>query len=379
MSRMKTIVMNMSKNSDISPLTTRRRRRSDKQQQQQQQQKKKDIAAPLPSADDAQWRKESIQHVKNKRKREEDMDEGRVCCTPTTPSPGDLQLTKEVWKAMLTVYAMMRSRNMVTTYESMKEAVEQASRKRFDVSTVHQLEALMPDIVTVERVSGQDKVTLTLGPGGRIEAMQRFEEAIKTRSSTALPVDYGKVFEEDSHPVPPRQQRRLSTSCLLQPSHTPAMLDLTGTHDDTLKSMPEQLRRRSMDGIISLSSLEKLQKNERDRDVLSSDKAIAERHARATRASLPDMLQRIRTIYGRTGPRVMGLSVLCDKLKSGGLEMVSLKDIEDRIRCLAENAPECIRLTSADSIVQRRIEEEVWFARGHIDYPMILNRLRHLD
>lgn len=375
---MKSIVLDMSKNSGVSPLTTRRRRRSDTRQQQQQE-TTKDTAAPV-------WGECVKQHVKNKRKRGEGMvDEGRVCSTQSTPLPasssGDLQLNKEVWKAMLTVYSMMRSRNMITTYDSMKEAVEQASRKRFDVSVVHQLEALMPDIVTVERVSGQDKVTLTLGPGGRIEAMNRFEEAMKTRSTTSLPVDNGNVLlmEEDFHPVPPRQQRRLSTSCLLQPSHTPAILNLTDTHDDTLKSMPEQLRRRSMDGIISLSSLEKLQKNEQERDVLSSDKAIAERHARATRASLPDMLQRMRTIYGRTGPKVMGLSVLCDRLKSGGLEMVSLKDIEDRIRCLAEHAPECVHVTSVDNTAHRRIEEEVWFARGQIDYPMILHRLRHLD
>jgi hypothetical protein len=119
MSRLKSIVLDMSKNSGVSPLTTRRRRRSDTRQQQQQETTK--------DTDAAVWG-ESVKHVRNKRKRGECMvDEGRVCSTQTTPSPasssGDLQLNKEVWKAMLTVYSMMRSRNMITTYDSMKEAV----------------------------------------------------------------------------------------------------------------------------------------------------------------------------------------------------------------------------------------------------------------
>ena len=149
-----------------------------------------------------------------------------------------------------------------------------------------------------------------------------------------------------------RRQRRLSFTSTNDFAVDISRRDLSGKSSiktckneaDVLDSMPSELRRRSLEGIISMSSLHKLEHNELEHRRLSGSEAVASREKNAAIRSLPNIMQRVRTIFGRPGPKVLKLEILAQKVRDGGFRTASVSDITKRLHVLADHAPEFLQI-----------------------------------
>lgn len=180
-----------------------------------------------------------------------------------------------------------------------------------------------------------------------------------------------------------RQPRRLSFSStkdfekdmMISNNGTANHRNSSSNSADILDDMPDELRRRSLDGIISLSTLQKLNHNETEHRRLSGSEAVAFRAENAALKALPGMLQRIRTIFGRRGPKAMKLDDLVRTIKNGGLEIVSNEDVTNRLYCLEKHASDFIQIKpwgEADST------PAVWINR-ECNFAEILQKLKALS
>jgi hypothetical protein len=137
--------------------------------------------------------------------------------------------------------------------------------------------------------------------------------------------------------------RRLSFTA--SASSAQAILGASNKDDATLLlGVPEALRRRSLEGIISMESLRALEGNEAIHRRLSTQDARDARDAAAALGALPRTFARIKRIFGARGPSAMKLNDVIVKIKQGGAEMSSEAEILAQIRTLAEHAPEFIQL-----------------------------------
>lgn len=303
----------------------------------------------------------------------------------TTPISPELSSLKDIFTGLVSVYRMMRSRNLQTTFRSMKEWVERASKRRFEEKDLYQMEKLVPDLLHLENIGENILIKLSncnMGNNGMVRFQQALVDFVsdqqgnrthefhsRGQSNNTIGEDEKVQFQSPKK----KKQRRLSILCCASQTKGPDV-SCPGSKDngDILLSLPKELRRRSLDGIISLDSLHKLDKNEMEYRRLSGSEAQLERQQRATISSLPDTFQRVRAIFGKRGPKVLCLDALCNRMRSGGLETVSKSDITARIRCLAEHAPEYIVLEESCG------KQEVWVTRDKVDYSSIMIRLKAL-
>lgn len=301
--------------------------------------------------------------------------------------PLHLRGLKDTFTAFLSVYRMMRARNMQTSLKSMKERVECVSKRRFEEKELYQLKTLVPDLLQLEIVD--ENVFIKVSWDKSRNTMMCFQNALlqfmpEQNGSETIEVpmwrhskDMSTVEKRPDFQSPrKKKQRRLSLLCSDKQAKASDDVSIPGQMgEDLLGSLPRELRRRSLDGIISMESLHKLDQNEKEHRRLSGSEAQLDRHKRATISSLPDTFQRVQAIFGKRGPKVLSLDTLCDRIRSGGLETVSKSDIIARIRCLGNHAPEYL-------VLERKIggAEDVWITRDKtVDYTEIMNRLMSMQ
>ena len=121
---------------------------------------------------------------------------------------------------------------------------------------------------------------------------------------------------------------------------TQAKVDADASAAALFDGLPEELRRRSLEGIISLQTMQVLDKNEVQHRRLSTQEARDSRDVSAALAALPQTFHRVQRIFGSRGPTAMKLPQVVTKVREGGAELISLVQIEAQLRCLAEHAPE---------------------------------------
>ncbi|KAL4524986.1 hypothetical protein Ndes2526B_g07171 [Nannochloris sp. 'desiccata'] len=137
--------------------------------------------------------------------------------------------------------------------------------------------------------------------------------------------------------------RRLSFTA--SASSAQAILGAAKKDDATLLlGVPEELRRRSLEGIISIESLRGLEGNEAIHRRLSTQDARTARDAAAALGALPRTFARIKRIFGARGPSAMKINDMILEIKQGGAEMSSETEILAQIKTLAEHAPEFVQL-----------------------------------
>jgi len=297
--------------------------------------------------------------------------------------PLQLRGLKDIFTAFLSVYRIMRARNMQTSLKSMKERVECVSKRRFEEKELYQLKTLVPDLLQLEKVDENILIKVSRNKGR--DPMVCFKNALlqfmpmqNDSETTEVPMwQHSKdmsVIEKRPDFQSPRKkkQRRLSILCSEKQAKASDDVSISGRMgEDLLGSLPRELRRRSLDGIISIESLHKLDQNEKEHRRLSGSEAQLQRHKRATISSLPDIFQRVQAIFGRKGPKVLSLDTVCERIRSGGLETVSKRDIIARVRCLGKHVPEYL-------VLERKVGgvEDVWITRDKtVDYTDIMNRL----
>lgn len=325
---------------------------------------------------------------------------------PKIVLPDSLVVLKDIFTGILAVYGMMKKRNKQTTYVAMKEGVENASKRRFDEKMLYQLKSLVPELIELETVplltgkTPKERTTVVkLGKVSMVEAKRLLDSALHeyassqgtgTRHMIKDVPEWNPSSVEKTHLVPSpepiedaiqwisspgspgsdkttntpaasilqsprkttmrvRRARRLSFSQSAVSQQQQQKLDASqpvssSGIDTVLDDMPHELRRRSLDGIISMASLKKLDENEREHRRLSGSEARATRSEKAALKSLPDMFHRIRSIFGRRGPKAIKLDDICRRIRSGGAELTALDDIAHRVQSLADHAPEFITI-----------------------------------
>lgn len=108
-----------------------------------------------------------------------------------------------------------------------------------------------------------------------------------------------------------------------------------------LATLPEELRRRSLDGTISLESIRKLDICAEQIKRLSGTKAIETRREKAALAALPKMFSRLERIFGSSGPRAMKLKDFMQRAKG---ELETEGEIEEALKSLEVIVPEYVEL-----------------------------------
>eukprot|EP00890_Picochlorum_soloecismus_P004223 jgi/Picsp_1/4801/NSC_02169-R1_dna replication factor cdt1 len=395
--------------------------------------------------------------------------------------PTKLLALRDIFVGVQTVYRMMKHRNKKTTYDELRQGVEEICRKRFEERFLYQLKTLVPDLLELEKSYittrktrfGKNSTTIvTLPLDGKIspaETKALLEKALhdyvlnvfrakhaslgaKKKGSDSSKIDEQFLeilpdIPEWSSPLdipspePLGVQRAASSSPGSSSSHhsvstkstqverdsenkksrrtctpssdiglqsprkrtirvrQPRRLSFSSTKDfekdmmiskkngalndgnsfpektNILDDMPSELRRRSLDGIISLSTLHKLNHNETEHRRLSGSEAVAFRAESAALKALPGMLQRIRTIFGRRGPKVMKLDDLVKTIKNGGLETVSNGGVANRLYCLEKHASNFIQIKPWG---EKDSTPAVWINR-ECNFAEILQNLKALS
>jgi len=213
----------------------------------------------------------------------------------------------------------------------------------------------------VERDSENKKSRRTCTPSSDIGLQSPRKRTIRVRQPRRLSFSSTKDFEKD----------------MMISKKNGALNDGNSFPEKTniLDDMPSELRRRSLDGIISLSTLHKLNHNETEHRRLSGSEAVAFRAESAALKALPGMLQRIRTIFGRRGPKVMKLDDLVKTIKNGGLETVSNGGVANRLYCLEKHASNFIQIKPWG---EKDSTPAVWINR-ECNFAEILQNLKALS
>lgn len=141
---------------------------------------------------------------------------------------------------------------------------------------------------------------------------------------------------------------------------------------DLLSSMPPELRRRSVDGIVSVDALRRLSSNEDRHRRLSGAQAVADREASAITGSLPRLMGRLQRLFGTSGPRAMTRATVLDRLRRGEASDAGL-DMNRALEALAKHAPGYLELNPFGSCGK----PAVWINRG-ADTQTIMARLTRL-
>ena len=143
--------------------------------------------------------------------------------------------------------------------------------------------------------------------------------------------------------------------------------------EDILAMAPEALRRRSLDGIVSLEALRALEGNEAVHRRLSTQEAHEFREISVVVASLPQIFSRVRRIFGTRGPSAMKFDEVVQRLQDGSTEEMTAGRARECLHALAEHAPEFLELKPWGSCGT----PAVWINRRCKTNP-IVSRLREI-
>jgi hypothetical protein len=141
------------------------------------------------------------------------------------------------------------------------------------------------------------------------------------------------------------------------------------TDDVVLAGAPAELRRRSLDGMISLQALRALESNEARHRRLSTQEARDARDASAAIGALPKTFGRLRRIFGGRGPSAMKQDEVVRRLCEGSADSMTEAQGLAALRVLAEHAPDFVELKAWGSCgtpavwVNRRCEANAIAAR----------------
>jgi hypothetical protein len=154
------------------------------------------------------------------------------------------------------------------------------------------------------------------------------------------------VPHAESSQIAPRKQRRLSFNALIgvEKPEADSVQQSRQPNDSFLENLPLELRRRSVDGVISFESLQKLEENEALHRRLSTSEARSARELSAAISSLPHIFSSIRRIFGPRGPGVMKLDNLVCRLLDGGPELSSESEIRTAVKLLVQHAPDFVQI-----------------------------------
>ncbi|KAI7838998.1 hypothetical protein COHA_007238 [Chlorella ohadii] len=204
----------------------------------------------------------------------------------------------------------------------------------FAVATASAAAAARPTPSEQRRTSGAstplDKLSSELDSAARREQRQQQREQQAQQ-------------EQQVHPSQSALAASLADAGELDFGGAERLLSEQDADAELLASMPEQLRRMSTDGIISMDTLRKLDAAEQQHRRLSSKEAVAEREASGALAQLPKTLMRLQRIFGFQGPNAIKLKEVVQRIKQGA-ETTSEAQIEAQLRTLAEHAPEYLSL-----------------------------------
>ena len=188
--------------------------------------------------------------------------------------------------------------------------------------------------VSFSRSIGNTATTATTTTATTMTASAQAEET-NTDSNTQIPF-------AAALPSAPNARRLSFATCA---ASRQAILSAHSKDDaNILRSLPEELRRRSLEGIISMDSLRVLEGNEAVHRRLSSAEARKARDESAALGALPRTFAVLRTIFGSRGPRAMKLRDVVAKMKGGGAETTTEEEIVAHLRCLSDHAPEYLQL-----------------------------------
>ena len=335
---------------------------------------------------------------------------------------------KSIFAGLVSVYTMMKRRNKQITFSSVKDAVEQASRRRFGIADLRELARVAPEMLQLEERERTTKsledavIRVCLPKGGAGVAMEAFGAALDQATAAvvvATPRDGGvgvtsRDRDGEGSQTPHSSAKRLKAnprmrSVLQSPTsrRLSELVEVCGDLGDRgsghqtrhqtrhrnlnqstlglvrtpMAPIPavadieenKDLYARTLSGVISMSSLQQLAQNEQRHVALSSTEARAARHERAIMASLPDTLQRVLAVFGRKGARCMGLDAVCERVRGGGLETVRLEDVEGRVRALAAHAAEFLTIEKGRGGV-----EEVFVQTKGFDVNACMAKLKKL-
>jgi len=354
--------------------------------------------------------------------------QGTLAKAPLKESSG----LKSIFAGLVSVYTMMKRRNKQITFSSVKDAVEQASRRRFGIADLRELARVAPEMLQLEERERTTKsledavIRVCLPKGGAGVAMEAFGVALDQATAAvvvATPRDGGvgitnrdrdRDGDGEGSQTPDSSAKRLKAnprmrSVLQSPTsrRLSELVEVCGDLGDRgsghqtrhqtrhrnlnqstlglvrtpMAPIPavadieenKDLYARTLSGVISMSSLQQLAQNEQRHVALSSTEARAARHERAIMASLPDTLQRVLAVFGRKGARCMGLGVVCERVRGGGLETVRLEDVEGRVRALAAHAAEFLTIEKGRGGV-----EEVFVQTKGFDVNACMAKLKKL-
>lgn len=115
---------------------------------------------------------------------------------------------------------------------------------------------------------------------------------------------------------------------------------------ELFSSLPEELKRRSLDGSICLETLKRLDTHAEFMRQTSGPEALIKRREVASFEALPRTFAKMERVFSGSGPKVLKLSELVPRLQG---ELQSGAEVEDSIKALAVIAPEYISIKAFGS------------------------------
>jgi hypothetical protein len=182
---------------------------------------------------------------------------------------------------------------------------------------------------------------LSLSDGGSLIETRGSEQRSSGKSNTIVSVPHAENSQFAA-----RKQRRLSFNAPsgVEKPAADSVQQSQHSNESFLENLPLELRRRSLDGIISFDSLQKLEENEALHRRLSTSEARSAREFSAAIGSLPHIFSSIRRIFGPRGPRVMKLDDVVCRLLDGGPELSSESEVRTAVKLLVQHAPDFVQI-----------------------------------
>jgi len=323
--------------------------------------------------------------------------QGTLAKAPLKESSG----LKSIFAGLVSVYTMMKRRNKQITFSSVKDAVEQASRRRFGIADLRELARVAPEMLQLEERERTTKsledavIRVCLPKGGAGVAMEAFGVALDQATAAvvvATPRDGGvgitnrdrdRDGDGEGSQTPDSSAKRLKAnprmrSVLQSPTsrRLSELVEVCGDLGD--RGSGHQTRHQTRHRNLNQSTLGLVRTPMAPIPAVADIEENKDLYARTlsgviSMASLPDTLQRVLAVFGRKGARCMGLGVVCERVRGGGLETVRLEDVEGRVRALAAHAAEFLTIEKGRGGV-----EEVFVQTKGFDVNACMAKLKKL-